>query len=249
MNVVLDEARAQTDLAGSLLRCPRCAGRLRRWGFARSRSLHAPGGGHVPLRPRRVRCTSYAVTHVLLPAIAPARHAYAIDVVGQVLLARALGRSHRTVGAKLEMPPDTVRGWIRRATARAEWLRVEGTATVYQFDSMLPATVPAGSPLADAVSVLGAAASAVVRVLGQAANRPQNPLTLKPPAILLRCKSRSQIARAQRASGTVSAPNTRTATPAGRARRSRARPTPRRDANLAVWTTRPDRVSTPPTTL
>ena len=127
MIVVLGEARAQADLAGSVLRCPGCAGRLRRWGFARSRSLRAPGGGRLWLRPRRVCCTGCAVTHVLLPAIAPARHAYAIDVVGQVLLARARGRSHRTIGAELEIPPDTVRGWIRRVTARSEWLRVQGT--------------------------------------------------------------------------------------------------------------------------
>jgi len=51
-------------------------------------------------------------------------------------------------------------------TARAEWLRVQGTTMAHQVDSMLPATVPAGSALADAVSVLGAAASAVVRTLG-----------------------------------------------------------------------------------
>ena len=166
MIVVLDEARAQADLAGSVLRCPGCAGRLRRWGFARSRSLRAPGGGRLWLRPRRVRCTGCAVTHVLLPAIAPARHAYAIDVVGQVLLARARGRSHRTIGAELEIPPDTVRGWIRRVTARSEWLRVQGTTMAHQVDPMLPPTVPAGSALADAMSVLGAAASAVVRKLG-----------------------------------------------------------------------------------
>ena len=85
---------------------------------------------------------------VLLPAIAPARHGYAIDVVGQVLLARARGRTHRTIGAELGIPADTVRGWIRRVTARAEWLRVQGTTMAHQVDSMLPATVPAGSALA-----------------------------------------------------------------------------------------------------
>ncbi|NMM23996.1 MAG: hypothetical protein HHJ11_10935 [Phycicoccus sp.] len=170
MIVVLDEARAQADIAGSVLRCPGCAGRLRRWGFARPRSLRAPGGGRVWLRPRRVRCTSCAVTHVLLPAIAPARHGYAIDVVGQVLGARAQGRSHRTIGAELEMPPDTVRGWIRRVTARAQWLHVQGTTMAHEVDAMLPATVPAGSALADAVSALGAAASAVVRRLGRVAS-------------------------------------------------------------------------------
>ena len=166
MIVVLDEARAQVDIASSTLRCPGCGGRLRRWGFARPRSLRAPGGGRVWLRPCRVRCTSCAVTHVLLPAIAPVRHGYVIDVVGQVLLARAQGRSYRAIGAELEIPADTVRGWIRRVTARAEWLRVESTMVAHEFDSMLPANVPAGSALADAVSALGAAASAVVRTLG-----------------------------------------------------------------------------------
>ena len=89
-----------------------------------------------------------------------------MDVVGQVLLARAQGRSHRTIGAELEIPADTVRGWIRRVTARAQWLRVQGTTTAHAFDSMLPATILARSALADAVSALGSAASAVVRRLG-----------------------------------------------------------------------------------
>lgn len=169
MLVVLDEARAQSDVASSALRCPGCGGRLRRWGFARSRTLRTPGGGRVLLRPRRVRCTSCAATHVLLPAIAPPRHGYAIDLVGQVLLARAQGSSHRTIGADLEMPPDTVRGWIRRVTARAQWLRDQGTTMAHRADPMLPATVPTGSALADALSVLGAAASAVVRRLGRVA--------------------------------------------------------------------------------
>ena len=130
MILVLDETRAQVDIAGSVLPCPGCTERLRRWVFARPRSLRAPGGGRVWLRPRRVRCTSCAVAHVLFPVIAPGRHGLAIDVVEQVLLARTQGRNHRTVGAvvpELEIPPDTVRGWIRRVSARAEWWRVRGT--------------------------------------------------------------------------------------------------------------------------
>jgi hypothetical protein len=164
--VVLDEAQAQADLGGLALGCPGCSGQLRRWGFARTRSLRCSGGGRVSLRPRRVRCTSCRVTHVLLPALAPPRRAYAIDVVGQVLLASAFGQSHRTIGADLGVPADTVRGWIRRVRARAEWLRVQGTIAAHRFDPMLPAIVPAGSLLADAVSVLGMAAAALVRKLG-----------------------------------------------------------------------------------
>jgi len=161
--VVLDEAQAQADVAGLALRCPGCSGQLRRWGFARTRSLRSSGGGRVSLRPRRVRCAGCRVTHVLLPARAPARRGYVIDVVGQALLACAFGQSHRTIGADLGVPADTVRGWIRRVQARAEWLRVQGTITAHRYDPMLPAIVPAGSPLADAVSALGTAAAAMAR--------------------------------------------------------------------------------------
>jgi len=88
------------------------------------------------------------VTHVLLPALAPARHGYVIDVVGHALLACAFGQSYRTIGADLGVPADTVRGWIRRVRARAEWLRVQGTISAHKFDPMLPVIVPTGSALA-----------------------------------------------------------------------------------------------------
>jgi hypothetical protein len=89
-----------------------------------------------------------------------------MDVVGQVLLACAAGQSQRTIGADLAIPADTARDWIRRVTARTEWLRVQGTIAAHQFDPMLPPTTPARSALADAVSILGEAAAAVVRRLG-----------------------------------------------------------------------------------
>ena len=99
-------------------------------------------------------------------ALAPPHRAYAIDVVGQALLASALGRSHRTIGADLGVPADTVRDWIRRVRARAEWLRVQGTIAAHRLDPLLPVIVPAGSALADAVSALATAAAAMVRRLG-----------------------------------------------------------------------------------
>jgi hypothetical protein len=123
-------------------------------------------GGRVSLRPRRVRCTSCRVTHVLLPALAPPHRAYAIDVVGHALLASAFGQSHRTIGADLGVPADTVPDWIRRVGARAEWLRVQGTIAAHRLDPMLPAIAPAGSLLADALSALATAAAALVRRLG-----------------------------------------------------------------------------------
>ncbi len=80
-----------------------------------------------------------AVTHVLLPALAPARHAYAID---------------------------TVRGWISRVTRRAEWVRVQGSTAC---EPMQPAVLPVGSALAQAVSALGVAAAAVRRLFASIA--------------------------------------------------------------------------------
>jgi hypothetical protein len=109
------------------------------------------------------------VTHVLLPALAPPHRAYTIDLVGQALLASTLGRSHRTIGTDLGIPTDTVRDWIRRVKARAEWLRVRGTIEAHMLDPMLPVIVPAGSALADALSALATAAAASVRRLGPTA--------------------------------------------------------------------------------
>src|SRR5674476_1704857 len=89
--VILVQDQAKGDLGGPELRCPDCPGQLRRWGFARTRWLRSFGGGRVWLLPRRVRCTSCRVTHVLLPALAPPPCAYTIDLVGVALLASADG--------------------------------------------------------------------------------------------------------------------------------------------------------------
>ena len=168
MIAVLDERQARRDLAGSTLRSPVCGGPLRRWGFARVRRLRLRRGGQLQLRPRRTRCVACGVTHVLLPAAVPARHAYTLEVVGPALLASAQGgRSCRAIGAELALPADTVRGWVRRATGQTERLRTLGTAAAHAYDPLLPPIEPTGrSALADARSALAVAAAAVVRLLG-----------------------------------------------------------------------------------
>src|ERR1035437_9412807 len=79
------------------------------------------------------------------------------------------GQSHRTIGADLGVPADTVRDWIRRVRARAEWLRVQGTIAAHTLDPMLPVIVPAGTALGDAMSALATASAAYVRRLGPTA--------------------------------------------------------------------------------
>lgn len=106
------------------------------------------------------------MTHVPLPASAPARHAHNIDLIGAALLASAHGSSTRTISAELAVPADTIRGWVRRATGRADWLYAHGVVAAHGFEPMLAPSVPRRSALADALEVLAAAAAAVVRLLG-----------------------------------------------------------------------------------
>ena len=53
---------------------------------------------HGVRRPRRGRCGQCLVTHVLLPVTVLVRRAYAAEVIGAALLARAAGKGHRPIG-------------------------------------------------------------------------------------------------------------------------------------------------------
>lgn len=171
MLIVLDQADAERDLAGASIACPSCtSGRLRPWGYARTRLLRCLGGVRRSVRPRRARCRDCAATHVLLPADALPRHADTVEVVVTALLAHQAGAGHRMIAADLDVPTDTVRSWLRRATAHAEWLRGRATVRAYELDAMLPAIPPTGSTLGDALAALGVAVAAWRRRLGIAAS-------------------------------------------------------------------------------
>jgi hypothetical protein len=90
------------------------------------------------------------VTHVLLRARAPARHAHTIELIGLALPASARGDSARTISAELAVPADTIRGWVRRATGRAGWLYAQGiiAAHSYDYDPMVAAAASGRSALA-----------------------------------------------------------------------------------------------------
>jgi hypothetical protein len=61
---------------------------------------------------------------VLLPVTVLLRRAYAAERIWAVLAARSNGLGHRRIGAVLGVPAATVRGWLRRAAARLEQIRV-----------------------------------------------------------------------------------------------------------------------------
>jgi hypothetical protein len=118
------------------------------------------------LRPRRARCTSCQLTHVLLPVTVLLRRAYAADVIGAAVTARAGGAGHRPAAAGLEVPAATVRGWLRRLASRLEPARVflQKVAVRAGVDVAVPDAL--GCPWRDLLAALGAATVAVTGRFG-----------------------------------------------------------------------------------
>jgi hypothetical protein len=100
---------------------------------------------------------------VLLPVSVLERRADATSVIGDALALAAAGLGHRRIAERLGRPAATVRGWLRRFALRAGALRSAFTVLLCELDPdpLMPA--PAGSPLADAVAAVVAAAAAVAR--------------------------------------------------------------------------------------
>src|SRR5258708_4535741 len=164
LTVEASPVSVERRLAAGDLSCPCCGGVLARWGWARERALRGLGGRLTRIRPRRARCRGCRVTHVLLAVTALCRRADAAEVIGAALAAGARGAGFRQIAAGLGRPPETVRGWLRRFSARAEAVRVFFTALLAAADPDPVMPVPAGPPVADAVAaVAGAAAAGAVR--------------------------------------------------------------------------------------
>jgi hypothetical protein len=117
--------------------CPGCRGALGPWGRARPRGVFGLAG---VLRPRRARCRGCLVTHVLLPVTVLLRRAYAVELIGAALVARAGGWGHRSIGRQLGVPVGTVRGWLRRMGARLGPVRtwLLGVARCAEVDQAVP---------------------------------------------------------------------------------------------------------------
>jgi hypothetical protein len=154
-----DPAKVEADLAGGRVACPRCGDVLAPWSFARRRFARTETGP-AQLRPRRARCRRCAKTHVLLPDVLLYRRVDTISVIGRALTAAARGAGCRRAAVLVGRPLSTVRGWLRRARAVAAKVAVHFTIWAHRLDPNLGPLAPAGSPLADAVGAIGAAARA-----------------------------------------------------------------------------------------
>lgn len=155
ITVEVDAVIVEQRLVAGELACPGCGGVLTGWGRGRLRRLRGPAEV-VDVRPRRARCASCGVTHMLLPASALVRRADLAVVVGAGLELKAAGWGHRRIAERLGRPVSTVRGWLRCWSRRAG--RVAGV-----FTSLLvalsddPAGVlplPGASAFADAVAAV-----------------------------------------------------------------------------------------------
>jgi hypothetical protein len=135
-------------------------------GHARERTVRDLDGTLVTVRPDRALCPGCDATHVVLDAGLLPRRAYAAGLIGQALVAAALGSGHRRIARDLAVPAGTVRGWIRGARRSAAQLRILGIRTVVAYDQdALPAQ---GGPdeLGCALEHLGTAAMVIGRRFG-----------------------------------------------------------------------------------
>lgn len=163
MTVEADQSRVESRLAAGQVECPGCWAPLRAWGWARPREVRGIAG---VLRPRRSRCSVCLITHVLLPVTVLARRAYAVEVIGAALLARAGGSGHRSIGEKLRVPAATVRGWLRVMIGRLEATRLHLLQVAARAGVDRPVPKALGCPWRDLLAALGAATAAVTGRFG-----------------------------------------------------------------------------------
>jgi transposase-like protein len=158
--VVSCPQRAERVLQAGTMSCPRCKGRLRPYGHGRMRTVRGLGGSTVSVRPRRARCADCSATHILLPTELTVRRADSTEVIGNALAAKANGAGFRTIAARLDRPPSTVRRWLRRAPqSHAQWLYERAVEHAARVDrELLVRPAPHKTPLGYALNLLAGAA-------------------------------------------------------------------------------------------
>lgn len=163
LTVGKDAGEVERKLRTGQFACPGCGGRLAPWSHGRARIVFGEGTLRWRLRPRRARCAECGVTHVLLPVSVLARRRDAAGLIGAALELAAGGVSCAAIARSLGRPAGLVRSWVRRLAGRAGQVRAVFTVLVVGLDPDPPPIGPAGSPLADAVAAITAAAVAFAR--------------------------------------------------------------------------------------
>lgn len=156
-----DRADVEVGLLAGELACPNCGGVLGPWGDARSRLIRFVDCEEQRTL-RRTRCRSCRKTHVLLPNDLLARRRDGVEVIGDALAGAAGGSGFRCLARKIDRPPDTVRGWLRRFGSIAEVVRVYFTRWAVDLDSESFEIAPTGSLFGDAIAAISAAGKAAV---------------------------------------------------------------------------------------
>jgi hypothetical protein len=164
VTVEANQDLVESRLTAGGVPCPACPGMLAPWGWARRRDVRGVG----PLRPRRARCSSCLVTHVLLPVTVLLRRADAAAVIWAALVARAAGHGHRAVAVLVGAPAPTVRGWLRRMSTRLEPVRVHFTVAARRAGVDQPAPDATGDAWRDVVAAVAAAWVAIASRFGSA---------------------------------------------------------------------------------
>jgi len=167
-----DADAASADLASGALACPSCgSGRLRPWGRGRERVIRLRDCATARLSPRRGRCGSCQVTHIVLPSWMASRRADAVGVIAAAAVASVLhGTGTARIGADLGVPAATVRGWLRRLRVRAGAMRQDAMVLSGRLTAGrdAPFPEPSGSALGDALSAVAACAHAAIIFWGRA---------------------------------------------------------------------------------
>jgi hypothetical protein len=163
VTVEADLVRVESRLVSGRVVCPGCGGALGPWGWARPRGIVGLTGVLVP---RRARCRGCLVTHVLLPVTVLLRRAYAVELIGAALVARAEGWGHRSIGRQLRVPAGTVRGWLRRVGTRLESARTLLLQVARRAGVDQPVPKAQGCPWRDLWAALEAARTAVTGRFG-----------------------------------------------------------------------------------
>lgn len=164
VTVEADLVCVESRLAAGQIGCPTCSqGVLGGWGFARRRRVV---GLVAAVRPRRARCRSCLVTHVLLPVTVLLRRGYAAQTVWESLLLRSRGWGHRQIAATLRVPGATVRGWLRRAGGRLESVRTWFLTVAVRAGIDVEIPDGQGCPWGAVVAAVDAAAAAIGQRFG-----------------------------------------------------------------------------------